>query len=847
MQHPTRFTSTIRTAGLLLAALAAPATAQEAARIIEQLGAAKVAFTPRPGETPLVPQPPRALHKESVHPDVRVPLGTGGRPQPLSEQAADVPFDRQLVTAGAFRYYMNEVVTPGALTTSDRTPEPSPCINRDTAFQTGNWYAALSRDSGQTWTGISPYTFFPAAAGGFCCDQKAIYVPSHDIVVWLLQYDANAAGNVYRFAVARGRANLRSGDNDDWYYYDFTAQDFGYAAGAWMDYPDLAFDGTWLHCSTNVFGIAGSNSVRWRMRLDNLRDGAALGWSFSTSAALLGWNYRFAAGVSGGKMFYAALKSTTEIYVYDLEEAGAVNNRVTRATAAWSDDVATCPGPDGRDWCGRAVGRIRGGAGNADEVVFLWSSASNGAGRPQPYTRVARFRTADKTLIDEHDIWNANYAYLYGSAYSNDQGDFGCVIAVGGGVSHPHTSCFIIDGYDAWPPAATYAMSSGDSGLSDNRFGDYFDVRRHHLNPKTWVAAGSAQNGGVGFTFAEPRYAWFGRDDFEPTWVNLSVQSNGVAAVPITIDETDRLNRKNGNTNFTRSFAPQQGYTLTAPLTHVSGGTTYVFCNWAIQTEPGGFLIPQAEGQRVYTTSSIGNLDDAAVAYYVARRTLQVRSINPNAGVAITVSVADINGNQNGNTAFDRFYKNGEDVTLTAPLNGAVDRPFKRWIVNGVEQPLGNRILNLDLDGTITATAEFWTHTAGSTVSYSAGCPGTAGAVPLHTVAGLPETGHAIAFRVTHAVTPGSPGILMVGPRIAPLPLAFLGMGPCTLAVNPTVTVPIVLNGAGIASVPWNVPDNAALIGSRLASQFTVLDPGTLTPMKLVNSNAVETTLGGVE
>ncbi len=55
--------------------------------------------------------------------------------------------------------------------------EPSIANVGDVNLQTGNWYAARSLDSGTTWTYLSPYTTFPARDGGFCCDQRALYVP----------------------------------------------------------------------------------------------------------------------------------------------------------------------------------------------------------------------------------------------------------------------------------------------------------------------------------------------------------------------------------------------------------------------------------------------------------------------------------------------------------------------------------------------------------------------------------------------------------------------------------------------------------------------------------------------
>ena len=55
-----------------------------------------------------------------------------------------------------------------------------------------------------------------------------------------------------------------------------------------------------------------------------------------------------------------------------------------------------------------------------------------------------------------------------------------------------------------------------------------------------------------------------------------NVTSTPLSGVGITVDQTDRNFAKDGTTPFTRSYAPRQGYTFTAPLSFVSGATTYL-------------------------------------------------------------------------------------------------------------------------------------------------------------------------------------------------------------------------------------------------------------------------------
>lgn len=120
---------------------------------------------------------------------------------------------------------------------SSEVNEPSVTITGDGShvFETGNWYAALSSDGGETFSHINPITAFPSVNGGFCCDQGTVYAVKHDLVVWEIMYQYDSLGNnTVRLAVAAGPTKLDSGT---WTYYDLTPQMFGIAPGHWFDYP----------------------------------------------------------------------------------------------------------------------------------------------------------------------------------------------------------------------------------------------------------------------------------------------------------------------------------------------------------------------------------------------------------------------------------------------------------------------------------------------------------------------------------------------------------------------------------------------------------------------------------
>jgi hypothetical protein len=57
-------------------------------------------------------------------------------------------------------------------------------MNGNVVFYTGNWYAALSSDGGNTFQYVDPFTAFPDPPNmGFCCDQVVQYIPQIDTFV----------------------------------------------------------------------------------------------------------------------------------------------------------------------------------------------------------------------------------------------------------------------------------------------------------------------------------------------------------------------------------------------------------------------------------------------------------------------------------------------------------------------------------------------------------------------------------------------------------------------------------------------------------------------------------------
>ena len=177
----------------------------------------------------------------------------------------------------------------------------------------------------------------------------------------------------------------------------------------------------------------------------------------------------------------------------------------------------------------------------------------------------------------------------------------------------------------------------------------------------------------------------------------LTVASNVVTGVNITVSPNDISGSGDGTTQFTRTYNPGTTVNLTAPAT-VNGRT---FQRW------------QRDGVdwsgNVSTSFVMSANNVTMTAVYTTPPVLLVTSNNPNSGVNITVTPNDNNGAGDGATPFTRTYNESTAVNLTAPLTVGTST-FWKWQVNGFDYAQ-SQLATVTMNGPLTATAIYVTAT----------------------------------------------------------------------------------------------------------------------------------------
>lgn len=833
---------------LLVAGLVCALTAQS--RAPERTGQVTTGILPIAGTTtatdaPSVPAPPRGV-ADPLPPKRTPPLRLTPGAAPDLPPGAPTRLRGPGPAGGNLVVVDDHAVNPPGASVGQVT-EPTAAIHRDTAFYTGNWYAAVSGSSGRTWRHVNPYTTFPALDGGFCCDQSSLIIPGDDtncLLIWLLQYGFSATtgrGSV-RLAVSQGRDAIRQ---NTYYWYDLTPQVANYPTNCWLDFPDVAYSNDWLYVSCNVFdqNSAFVGTTVLRLRLADIRAIRPAGYnSFSTPSTDPG-SLRLADGASNVMYFgsHTQISGAPAIRIFAWDDSITAPTMRDVAVAAWYTGTSSSVGPDGRDWLGRDDHRILGCYVARGVLGFLWGSAAGGS-FPQPFVRIATFDTGRNfSRAGEATVWNPTSAFAYPSVAVNSRGDLGGMMAYGGGGHHPGSIAWVVDGQSSWGPLDNTVVARGARGPTNNGWGDYLSAARHSWHPSTYVGAGYALDANGN---SVPHYAWFCRQNDVPPFATLTVTSTPVTGAAVDIDVPDRNGNRNGTTNFTRVYSPDQGLFVEAQREVTQGGIRYLFDFWRLNGTA------QPPGQRDVTIPDLlGNPAASLEANYLRmRHTVQVSS-SPANGANFSLTPNDFSNRSGGTTPMTLQYEDGVIFTITADAthNGA---PFDRWIMDGVPSVPGFRSLMINSRNDHVLVAAYRPQVCGGFTPFGTTCNTSLGARHVASSSRStcgPHVGDTVDY-VMLDTNASVGGVLLIGASNTtwngiPLPVAVPTQPSCFLRVEALVTI-----GFGINGVPGNggvfglrLPMNPDLINGRLFSQCVALGPLGFHQF----SNGIETLIGG--
>ena len=166
---------------------------------------------------------------------------------------------------------------------------------------------------------------------------------------------------------------------------------------------------------------------------------------------------------------------------------------------------------------------------------------------------------------------------------------------------------------------------------------------------------------------------------------------NPATGVPITVWTKDFNGVGNGSTLFERMYLDGRIVSLTAPVT--AGGN--YFARWWVDGVA-------ATSSKTLTTTMTA--DRVVKAAYLPGQTLTVQASGVDTPVAMVVYQRDLNGLQNGTTAFTRLYLQGINVGITAPPTSG-GKTFVRWNIDGVPHTSTARTITVSMGFGRTGTA----------------------------------------------------------------------------------------------------------------------------------------------
>jgi hypothetical protein len=547
-----------------------------------------------------------------IHPRRLLPLITEGAEREFHSQSLPMMSFQQPAAAsadprdGELALAVNtELTSPALQQTASNVDEPSTAANGQVVLYTGNWYAAVSTDAGQTFKYLDPANAFKdhdPPGSSFCCDQIAQYIAKIDTFVWLLQYGPQSGDNIQRLAFA----TTAQVQQQKWRLFDITTQFLG-TPGAFLDFPDVALGENALYVTTNIFwpgDKAGSAVVR--IPFDGIAAGQVAAKPFVSDKLQ---SFRVAQNC-GTTAFFAAHQDTSTLAVFSWPEDAAAPTPKAVGVARWlGGNGYISRTPDGRRWLDRADPRITGAAMTGNELWFAWGVDTNSNHRPRPFVQIARIDAANLTLLENINVFDPDSATCYAGLSSNARGEVGISYMIGGGTRYPSHAVGILTGTRRDLIVAKGERSpQADTDTNKFEWGDYLTVRRMYASQNLFAATGYTMKGqGDGSNRdATPRFVVFGRAVDVP--VAASPPDDVAPVVPAPPQDVNQL--------------PMADAATAAQIKAAAG----MVCNTALPVAPPADFAPELEtkpGSERWPVKTGADPDARNVAARVVQTTVE--------------------------------------------------------------------------------------------------------------------------------------------------------------------------------------------------------------------------------
>ena len=458
--------------------------------------------------------PPTFVKPKRIHPRRVLPLIGLGVQRDFGSNTAPLIFSHgmQPESQSDLAISTNTPLTsPGRNGTASNVGEPSAAINGDVVVFTGNWYAAVSKDAGQSFSFIDPATAFrqfDPPGSSFCCDQSVNYIPSIDTFVWLLQYGPDTGDNIQRIAFAK-TADVASGK---WRLFDITTAAIG-APGAFMDFPDLAVGANHLYVTTNVFGPGQQvGSAVVRIPFAGIESGQVTAHPFFSTDFQ---SFRVAQNCDTTAYFAAHRDSSTlEVFCWPETQDAPAPGKAVGVNRWVGGNGYQSRTPDGGAWLDRADPRITGAALAGNDLYFAWSVDQGSNHRTHAFIQIARLDARNLTLLENIEIFDSANATAYGALAANSDGEVGISYMIGGDAIFPSFAVGFLTATQMHKMAATGTRGPlPDPSTNKSEWGDYLAVRRAYPNQRLFAATGYTMEGTADGSNrdATPRFVVFGR------------------------------------------------------------------------------------------------------------------------------------------------------------------------------------------------------------------------------------------------------------------------------------------------------------------------------------------------